>query len=264
MTHEVVLQGYNVKPGSLQLGTFDSYGIEKIHVTADDSWDGLAIVVTFNPPEGDAVEVRVPADGTVDVPPEATTYEGKGTIVFCGVDSGVQRITKTMGYVVITHANVGTDTAFTPSEDLAAQVLNAALSAERSSTEANTAAQGAQKAAENAASAAQASAESANKAAAEAAAAKPYTESAKASAEAARDSENQAQQSSTEATAAKNAAFLSPGGAGVCAPWRFGSLNDGGACGLPCAHGGSGTGTSGWNGVPRLAGSGKKRGEWPA
>ena len=147
MTHEVVLQGYNVKPGSLQLGTFDSYGIEKIHVTADDSWDGLAIVVTFNPPEGDAVEVRVPADGTVDVPPEATTYEGKGTIVFCGVDSGVQRITKTMGYVVITHANVGTDTAFTPSEDLAAQVLNAALSAERSSTEANTAAQGAQKAA---------------------------------------------------------------------------------------------------------------------
>lgn len=27
MTHEVVLQGYNVKPGSLQLGTFDSYGI---------------------------------------------------------------------------------------------------------------------------------------------------------------------------------------------------------------------------------------------
>lgn len=213
MTHEVVLQGYNVKPGSLQLGTFDSYGIEKIHVTADDSWDGLAIVVTFNPPEGDAVEVRVPEDGTVDVPPEATTYEGKGTIVFCGVDSGVQRITKTMGYVVITHANVGTDTAFTPSEDLAAQVLNAALSAERSSTEANTAAQGAQKAAENAASAAQASAESASKAAAEAAAAKPYTESAKASAEAARDSENQAQQSSTEATAAKNAAQNAQAGA---------------------------------------------------
>lgn len=27
MTHEVVLQGYNVKPGSLQLGTFDSYGM---------------------------------------------------------------------------------------------------------------------------------------------------------------------------------------------------------------------------------------------
>lgn len=211
--HEVQLKGYSVRPGNLSLGTFDSYGIEELHVTADDSWDGLAIVATFNPPEGDAVEVRVPADGTVDVPPEATTYEGKGTIVFCGVDSGVQRITKTMGYVVITHANVGTNTAFTPSEDLAAQVLNAALSAERSSTEANTAAQGAQKAAENAASTAQASAESASKAAAEAAAAKPYAESAKASAEAARNSENQAQQSSTEATAAKNAAQNAQAGA---------------------------------------------------
>lgn len=60
------------------------------------------------------------------------------------------------------------------------------------------------------------------------------------------------------------AAFLSPGGAGVFAPWRFGALHDGGACGLPCAYGSSGPGYSAWHGVPRLAGSGKKRGEWPA
>ena len=60
------------------------------------------------------------------------------------------------------------------------------------------------------------------------------------------------------------AAFFSPGGAGVSAPWRFGRLYDGGTCGLPCASGNLGPGASGWNGVPRLAGSGKKRGEWPA
>lgn len=60
------------------------------------------------------------------------------------------------------------------------------------------------------------------------------------------------------------AAFCSPGGAGVCAPWRFGNLFGGGNCGLPCAHGYNGPGSSFWNGVPRLAGSGKKRGEWPA
>ena len=60
------------------------------------------------------------------------------------------------------------------------------------------------------------------------------------------------------------AAFLSPGGAGVFAPWRFGHLDDGGACGLPCADGHAGPGYSAWYGVPRLAGSGKKRGEWPA
>lgn len=60
------------------------------------------------------------------------------------------------------------------------------------------------------------------------------------------------------------AAFSSPGGAGVSAPWRFGNLTGGGSCGLPCAHGDSGPGASPWHGVPRLAGSGKKRGEWPA
>ena len=60
------------------------------------------------------------------------------------------------------------------------------------------------------------------------------------------------------------AAFISPGGAGVYAPWRFGNLFVGGYCGLPCACGGFGPGSSHWNGVPRLAGSGKKRGEWPA
>lgn len=60
------------------------------------------------------------------------------------------------------------------------------------------------------------------------------------------------------------AAFSSPGGAGVWAPWRFGYLNAGGNCGLPCAYGYSGPGLSSWHGVPRLAGSGKKRGEWPA
>ena len=60
------------------------------------------------------------------------------------------------------------------------------------------------------------------------------------------------------------AAFRSPGGAGVAAPWRFGALYVGGSCGLPCALGYAGPGASLWNGVPRLAGSGKKRGEWPA
>lgn len=61
-----------------------------------------------------------------------------------------------------------------------------------------------------------------------------------------------------------SAAFHSPGGTGVRAPLRFGSLDVGGCCGLPCALGDIGPDTSLWYGVPRLAGSGKKRGEWPA
>ena len=211
--HEVQLKGYSVRPGNLSLGTFDSYGIEQLHVTLDDTWSGLAVTATFNPPKGEPVEIRVPENGLIDVPAEATANEGTGAIVYCGVANGVQLITKTQGYNVITHGNVGGTEPFNPSESLATQVLQAALNAEKNSAEANTAAQSAQTVAENATAAAQASAESASKAAAEAAAAKPYAESAKASAEAARYSENQAQQSSAEANTAKNAAQNAQAGA---------------------------------------------------
>ena len=211
--HDVQLKGYSVRPGNLSLGTFDSYGIEQLHVTLDDTWSGLAVTATFNPPKGEPVEIRVPENGLIDVPAEATANEGTGAIVYCGVANGVQLITKTQGYNVITHGNVGGTEPFNPSESLATQVLQAALNAEKNSAEANTAAQSAQTAAESAAGAAQASAESASKAAAESAAAKPYAESAKASAEAARNSENQAQQSSAEANTAKNAAQNAQAGA---------------------------------------------------
>lgn len=211
--HEVQLKGYSVRPGNLSLGTFDSYGIEQLHVTLDDTWSGLAVTATFNPPKGEPVEIRVPENGLIDVPAEATANEGTGAIVYCGVANGVQLITKTQGYNVITHGNVGGTAPFNPSESLATQVLQAALNAEKNIAEANTAAQSAQTAAESAAVAAKASAESASKAAAEAAAAKPYAESAKASAEAARNSENQAQQSSAEANTAKNAAQNAQAGA---------------------------------------------------
>ena len=56
------------------------------------------------------------------------------------------------------------------------------------------------------------------------------------------------------------AAFYSPGVAGLRAPWRGGNLYDGGNAGLPCALGSASPGSAFWYGVPRLAGSGKKRG----
>lgn len=50
MIHEVELTGYDVKyagDGTLTLGTWDSYGIEKLHITADSDWDGLTVLATF-------------------------------------------------------------------------------------------------------------------------------------------------------------------------------------------------------------------------
>lgn len=136
--HEVQLKGYSVRPGSLSLGTFGSYGIEQLHVTLDDAWSGLAVTATFNPPEGEPVERRVPENGLIDVPAEATANTGTGTIVYCGVANGVQRITKTQGYNVFTRGNVGTTVPFNPSESLATQVLQAALNAEKNSAEAKS------------------------------------------------------------------------------------------------------------------------------
>lgn len=136
--HEVQLKGYSVRPGNLSLGTFGSYGIEQLHVTLDDMWSGLAVTATFNPPKGEPVEIRLPENGLIDVPAEATANEGTGTIVYCGVANGVQRITKTQGYNVITRGNVGETAPFKPSESLATQVLQAALNAEKNSAEAKS------------------------------------------------------------------------------------------------------------------------------
>lgn len=138
--HEVQLKGYSVRPGNLSLGTFGSYGIEQLHVTLDDTWSGLAVTATFNPPKGEPREIRLPENGLIDVPAEATANEGTGTIVYCGVANGVQRITKTQGYNVITRGPVGGTEPFKPSESLATQVLQAALNAEKNSAEAKSAA----------------------------------------------------------------------------------------------------------------------------
>lgn len=136
--HEVQLKGYNVRPGNLSLGTFGSYGIEQLHVTLDDTWSGLAVTATFNPPKGEPREIRLPENGLIDVPAEATANEGTGTIVYCGVANGVQRITKTQGYNVITRGPGGGTEPFKPSESLATQVLQAALNAEKNSAEAKS------------------------------------------------------------------------------------------------------------------------------
>lgn len=137
MTHEVVLQGYNVKPGSLQLGTFDSYGIEKIHVTADDEWAGLDILAVFHAPDSTATKVVIGADGMLAVPPEATAKQaGVGRIVFVGLSENVQRITVDMGYNIKPHSDIEGDNPGTPTPDVVQQILTEAQNANVNSAKA--------------------------------------------------------------------------------------------------------------------------------
>ena len=201
MTHEVVLHGYNVKPGSLQLGTFDSYGIEKIHVTADDEWAGLDILAVFHAPNGTATKVVVGADCMLAVPSEATAKQaGNGRIVFVGLTENVQRITVDMGYNIKPHSDIEGDNPGTPTPDVVQQILENSNHAVSIATAAKDAAENARQAAEDAAKKA---GEGAGGAAASAAAAKKSAEDAAASSKSAA---GKAEESASSASAAaKNA-----------------------------------------------------------
>lgn len=197
MTHEVVLQGYNVKPGSLQLGTFDSYGIEKIHVTADDEWARLDILAVFHAPGGTATKVVVGADGMLAVPPEATAKQaGGGRIVFAGLAENVQRITVDMRYSTKPHSDIEGDNPGMPTPDVVQQILENSNHAVSVATAAQKAAENARQAAEDAAKKA---GEGAGGAAASAAAAKKSAEEAAASSKSAA---GKAEESASSASAA--------------------------------------------------------------
>lgn len=137
--HEVQLKGYSVRPGNLSLGTYDSYGIEQLHVTLDDTWSGLAIDATFhNTPNDKGVTMLVDADGLVTVPPEACKQPSKyATITFRGVQDGVQRISCNLPYMVLDHGQVpGANSTATPSENAQAlaqmqDLRNGAVDAKR-------------------------------------------------------------------------------------------------------------------------------------
>lgn len=113
MTHEIRLRGYEAAvPESctrrtLTLGTWGSYGAERLHLTADENWDGLAVTVTFHPPGGQPVQVLADPDGFAAVPPEATaapTQGLPGRIVVSGAAEGIRRISTDLQYQVLPHA----------------------------------------------------------------------------------------------------------------------------------------------------------------
>lgn len=216
--HEISLAGYKATStgGMLDLGTWGSYGIEKLHLTLDAAWQDLTITAFFNV-NGKVVAKRVVGkDGYADVPWEATKENTfSGCLAFEGSINGQRRISTNLNYKVTNHSET-TDSDPVPTDDRwnqfvtetkeyrdgafeAAERANArAEDAEAASEEAQAAARAA-KASENAAAA------SASNAAADAAKAGPYAEAARAAqeaAESARDEAIAAQQAAENAAAA--------------------------------------------------------------
>lgn len=129
--HEIRMSQYSAVPADLtrrfSLGTRDSYGVEQLRIVPGEGWDGLMITATFHPPEGEAVQVLIPDDGLIDVPPEATASAGLGKIVISGVADGVQRISCNLPYTVMEHAHTFGGTSTGPTPDVISQILASTL-----------------------------------------------------------------------------------------------------------------------------------------
>ena len=204
MVHEVELAGYDVKyagDGTLTLGTWDSYGIERLHITADSDWDGLTVLATFRI-GSTSVRALMDGEGMVDVPPEATSEAGSGVIVFSGTDGEMLRVSRNLRYKVLDHDPIdGEDSQPTPSEweQLVGRVDEAKKSA-------NESAKRAEQSADSAAGSATAADASARQAAASGAAVEADKSAAQTAAQEAKKSETAAASSASAAAASKNSA----------------------------------------------------------
>lgn len=216
--HEISLAGYKATStgGMLDLGTWGSYGIEKLHLTLDAAWQDLTITAFFNV-NGKVVSKRVVGkDGYADVPWEATKENTfAGCLAFEGSINGQRRISTNLNYKVTNHSET-TDSDPVPTDDRWNQFVTetkeyrdgAFEAAERANTrseDAETASEDAQAAARAAKASENAAAASASNAAADAAKAGPYAEAARAAqeaAESARDKAIAAQQAAENAAAA--------------------------------------------------------------
>ena len=200
----------------LDLGTWGSYGIEKLHLTLDAAWQDLTITAFFNV-NGKVVAKRVVGkDGYADVPWEATKENTfAGCLAFEGSINGQRRISTNLNYKVTNHSET-TDSDPVPTDDRWNQFVTetkgyrdgafeAAEKANARAEDAETASEDAQAAAKAAKASENAAAASASNAAADAAKAGPYAEAARAAqeaAESARDKAIAAQQAAENAAAA--------------------------------------------------------------
>jgi hypothetical protein len=149
VVHEINLKNYtascNAADNVLQLGTAGSYGIERLHITADSAWDGLALTANFSN-AGRTTTVSV-IDNMVDVPPEATQDATRdrvryGVVVFtgCNADGTVRRISTSLLYVVLPHGGINGKNTIVHTPDQYAQFVAAVKAdADRAENAAETA-----------------------------------------------------------------------------------------------------------------------------
>lgn len=143
MVHTLRLDNYSPTPRKLVLGTNSSYGTESIKIERGAGWDGLNLTATWHiPGREEPLRVALLDGDAMDVPPEVTKEAKDGVLVLAGLASGVQRASCNVEYLILEQAGVYGGADAEPTPELAAQVLQAALNAEKNSAEAKSVADG--------------------------------------------------------------------------------------------------------------------------
>lgn len=131
----ITLKGYgtNIPPyEAIELGTYDSYGVEQLQIVPSHGWENLSIIASFFPPSGaEPIKVAVLSGGIIDVPPGATAKQsGKGIIVFAGYKANTQLISTNVAYNIRDHKDIASGDPVCPTPSVVDQIVKAAKSAQ--------------------------------------------------------------------------------------------------------------------------------------
>lgn len=137
----ITLKGYgtNIPPyEAIELGTYDSYGVEQLQIVPAHGWENLSIIASFFPPSGaEPIKVAVLSGGIIDVPPGATAKQsGKGIIVFAGYKANTQLISTNVAYNIRDHKDIASGDPVCPTPSVVDQIVNAAKSAQENAEKA--------------------------------------------------------------------------------------------------------------------------------
>lgn len=137
----ITLKGYgtDIPPyEAIELGTYDSYGVEQLQIVPSHGWENLSIIASFFPPSGaEPIKVAVLSGGIIDVPPGATAKQsGKGIIVFAGYKANTQLISTNVAYNIRDHKDIASGDPVRPTPSVVDQIMNAAKAAQENAEKA--------------------------------------------------------------------------------------------------------------------------------
>ena len=120
MPVQISVNGYQVSPARVTLGTAGSVTDETLVFSFSSEWDGLLKRITFRAcGHENAVPFFIPDDGVLPVPPQALAESGYHPAVIDGVGTdGTVLYTVEIGFEVLYHPDAGTQPppGYTPDE----------------------------------------------------------------------------------------------------------------------------------------------------